>query len=86
MTNQRPLSALQTHLQHPRHWLLSLFLENFKEDDIEETPGGDALDHDEGGHVDVVLLVRMGERPPYPDPDRGHGAEDCHVEHGNNRP
>ena len=74
------------HLEHSRHWLLSLLLKNFKEDDIQETPGGNALDHDEGGHVDVVLLPRVGERHPDADTDGGHGAEHRHVEHGYNRP
>ena len=74
------------HLEHPRHWLLPLLLENFKEDDIQETPGGDALDHDEGGHVDVVLLPGVGERHTDANTDGGHGTEHRHVEHGDQRP
>ena len=43
--------------------------------------GHDALDHDEGSHVDVVRLPGVSEGHPNPDTNGRYGAENCHVEH-----
>ena len=70
-------------MKKTRNWLLSLLLQNFKEDDIQQAPRGDALDHDEPGVVGVLLLPGVRDGHPDTDTDGRHHAEDRHVQDGN---
>ena len=75
----------EDNLEDPGHRLLSLLLQDLEEDDIQETPRGDALEDDQCRVVDL-LLVGAGEGHPHPDSYGRHRTEDGHVEDGNQGP
>ena len=69
------------HLKKTWNRLLSLLLQNFKEDDIQQAPRRNALDHDEAGAVDILLLAGIRDGHPDTDTNGGHDTEDGHVQH-----
>ena len=43
------------HLKQTRDTLLTFFLKNFKEDDIQETPSSNTLDHNKSSVINILL-------------------------------